>query len=329
MKYIKKNLGVFNFGVIAICVFLLLVNVASIVGAFVLKQTIEIADVMSIVVTIILGISTIVQAAQEEKIGKISIDLDIKNNTPYFSIAPIVEDVTEIHNYHYSENDMEKSMSIVDMGEGKKGQLVINDPLFERKNETILCSFIPKGNDENELVCKMSIRVKNISNTLISKIDLCTGLDPILCANKYEAPIISFMELWKDSKEASYAAANIDSMKKIYNNSYTNFERDESIVCHLEFPIDKFENAEEIKQKLKLDVSKDAASIINYIFFKFWIYIETIYGEKYIQKVEVGGRLLGNLFYCGDAVYVEKEFRRRDVYLLEKIVMDVNPFEKM
>lgn len=328
MNYIKKNLGTFNFGVIIICVFLLLINIASIVSAIVLKQSIDFNDVMSVVVTIILGISTIVQAAQEEKIGKISIDLDIKNNTPYFAIAPIVEDVTQIHDYEYCENDMEKSTTIVDMGEGKQCQLIINDPLFERKNETILCSFLSKGKDKNEWVCRMSIRVKNISNTLISKIELCTDTDPVLRTNEYKAPMISFMELWDESKEASYAAANIDSMKKIYNNKYTNFKSDESIVCHLELPIDKFENAEEIEQKLKLD-PKDAAGIINYIFFTFWIYIETIYGEKYIQKVEAGGRLLGNLFYCGNAVYVEPEFKRRDVYLLEKIEMDVSPFEKV
>ena len=326
MKKTIKSLGAFNMAIIAACMLLLIANIISIIYAVNANQTLDTSDVISVVVTIILGMSTIVQAAQEEKIGRISVDLDVKNNTPYFSIVPVVEDVTKINDYYFHENDMEKASDIVDMGDGRELRLVINDPIFERNTETILCSFV-KNEKTSEWVCRMSIRVKNISSTLISKIELYTGNEFDLHENTYVNPRISFMELRLEAEKSEYVKSNVESTRMIYNNSYTNFEAEDSIVCHLELSIDTFENAEEIKNKLALreEDSRDAASIINFIFFDFYIVIETIYGERYLQKIQAGGRMLGNLLYCGDAVHVEPEFRQRDIYVLENIEMDVKP----
>lgn len=327
MKKTVKSLGAFNAVIIVACMLLLVANIISIIYAVNVNQSLDTSDVISVVVTIILGVSTIVQAAQEEKMGRISVDLDVKNNTPYFAIVPVVEDPAKINDYLYHENDMEKANDVSILPDGTEAHLIINDPIFERNTETILCTFI-KNKKKSEWICRMAIRVKNISSTLISKIELCTKSGSAgMCENTYVNPRIPFMELWLGSDQSEYAKSNLESMRMIYNNSYTNFEAEESIVCHLELPIDRFINAEEIKNKLELEEKEpqNAASIINFLFFDFYIIIETIYGERYLQKVHAGGRMIGNLLYDGKAAYVEPEYRRRDVYVLENIEMDVKP----
>lgn len=307
--------------VIFICLILLIAsNVVSIVWAVTHSGEVKAQDVISIVVTIILGVATVWHANQELKSQKAGVEHDIQQSTPYLEICNIARGDINSNAYKVGSNPIIN---------------VTQDPAFIKEPIFSYVHF------DKERGIVFDIRLKNVSSTLLSKIRLYTiknNKDNANPSNKYLFDINRFLDPHNTLIDAIIKTDGKDIDSKLYeegillqeqkyqnlfDNTYTSVSTDAPLIVNLLLPWEVLN----IERKKTHDFPEEVhEEVPRVIFFDFLILMTSITGNHYVQTVKIGAQL-----HSAMTLLIKSPssfYNQRYLYILQKIEMDIEPYHK-
>lgn len=246
---------------------LIIMNLIALISVFLFKEE---HDIISVIVTLILGISTIIQSERMANDTKKELDMEIKDRMPCLSFE-------DIHENEFNSNEeveyFEPNFSIYFA------------PGYEDNQEDKRMYLAFYKNNDNSTRAEMEFKIKNISSTILSEIN-------IFYVNNYETEyenwipncytgvlkkIINNYNKMDDEDHKKFieiVKANGTEHLYEYEKTLTNIEPNKSYLCHFAFE----------PENITYDDWIDGSGIYN---LTLGFEMVSIYGDKYRQVVKV------------------------------------------
>ena len=284
--------------IIALCFIVLAANLVSVIYSSICNLPINSIDVLSILVTIILGVSTIIQAEQENKKMDYQNKLQIQNNMPYLQVEGMERYRIVDKGWTY------KDVQAIDKG-------IVDDPLRIKEDKIFMLS-VDKGVGFN-----IDFNIQNISDSLISYIKVGGIKDNNFYENEYKNGVQRCID---DANKYPELQKTIESLKKqsyekLFTNDITNINRNEKKDVSVTVKFDQFKN--NVHDIIVEEKVPDA------LIFNIRFYIYSVVGIWYQQDVELGLRAEALYKWNNPKQLISDLYKIRYAYVLEKCVSNV------
>ena len=228
------------------------------------KKQLKFSEVLTIIVTILLGFATATQRQHANKALKLQYNLDVASHTPYL-IVPLkpLKELTncEYTKCHSTNQSIEK----------------LESPI-ERKDKAYVFIRYTKEEDEKGMI-RVSFQLENASDIAISY------LKPTIESNGNKQECYDPIQYIKESHFYHFKDKNKhkDYIASLHANEYYNIEKNKNIVIDMMFSEDKLQE--------KAEFENDPNGGYEYpdtLFFKTGLYMNSINGYSYIETIEFG-----------------------------------------
>jgi hypothetical protein len=265
-KYLLRRNGI-NFIICSLIIINIVTVVIVSIGKF---DEINLSDVIigsiSILVTLILGISTIIQSEHMANDTKTELNMEIKDRMPYLLFD-------DVHKTDYSNTAERKYTKL-------KGTLDVFPDYQDNCNDKRMYLRFYSGNPPK---VEIEFEIKNVSNTLLSEMDIFYVSNPGTeneqwIPNCYIGPVEQFVKQCYEMEDREFIAlANElkeNGIEQLYESTLTNIEPNKSVRCHFAFEPERirYSNWKEFGNVYKLSLG-----------FK----MTSIYGDTYKQIISL------------------------------------------
>lgn len=246
---------------------LILMDLIALISLFLFKEKYEI---ISVIVTLILGVSTIIQSERMANDTKRELDMAINDRTPCL----VFDDVHGTNYINTKEIKYTKPNFNFDFIPG-----------YEDKDDDIRIYLAFYKNKDNSTKVNMEFKVKNITNTILSEVNIYYvsnygNKNECWIQNCYKGGLERLIEWYDEDNDEKYKEFVIEAKENgverlyKYEKSLSNIEPNKSYLCHFAFE----------ESKIIYDNWRDHSKI-----YELAIGFEmiSIYGVKYKQVVKV------------------------------------------